>query len=38
MKRALYIVLFFIWYLISLLPLWMLYGMSDFLYLKDCRL
>ena len=33
MKRALYIILFLVWYLISLLPLWILYGMSDFLYI-----
>ena len=38
MKRALYIILFLVWYLISLLPLWILYGMSDFLYIIAYRL
>ena len=38
MKKALYYVLLSIWYLISLLPFWVLYGMSDFLYLIAYRL
>ena len=38
MKRALYIILFLVWYLISLLPLWILYGMSDCLYIIAYRL
>ena len=38
MKRALYIILFLVWYLISLLPLWILYGMSEFLYIIAYRL
>lgn len=32
MKRALYVILFLSWYLISLLPFWILYGISDALY------
>ena len=38
MKKALYYVLLSISYLISLLPFWVLYGMSDFLYLIAYRL
>ncbi len=33
MKSALYYMLYGLWYLLSLLPLWVLYGLSDFLYL-----
>ena len=38
MKKAHYYVLLSIWYLISLLPFWVLYGVSDFLYLIAYRL
>ena len=33
MKRTLYIILFMILFLVSLLPFWILYGISDLLYL-----
>ena len=32
MNKILYSIFSFIWYLFSLLPLWFLYGVSDFLY------
>ena len=38
MKKTLYYILLSIWYLMSLLPFWVLYGVSDFLYLIVYRL
>ena len=38
MKKTLYYILLSIWYLMSLLPFWVLYGVSDFLYLIGYRL
>ena len=32
MKKALYYIIYSVTYLISLLPLWLLYGLSEFIY------